>query len=109
MKKSYHRQDAYLKALKTKSNIIIHKGLFKEKKGKYIEKRSDVSLGSYMIYDAFTQNHDCTLLISNDSDFYEPIKIIKTKLNKIVIIANPDRKKGFPYDFLDLKKIMALN
>ncbi len=51
--KAYHRQDAYLKALKTNSKIEIHKGLFKfnKKRKKYIEKRSDVSLGAYMIYD----------------------------------------------------------
>ena len=50
------------------------------------------------------QQRHCVLLISNDSDFYEPIKIIKTKLNKTVIVANPDRKKGFSHDFLELKK-----
>ena len=74
---AYHRQDTYLKALNINPKIEIHQSLFKfdKQRKKYIEKRSDVSLGSYMVYDACKLNHDCALLISNDSDFYEPIKI----------------------------------
>ena len=105
------RQNAYLKALESRLNskIEIHKGLFKEKGKTYIEKQSDVSLGTYIIYDAFKLNYDCVLLISNDSDFYEPIKIVKTQLNKIVIVANPDRKKGFSYNFLELKDSFGIS
>ena len=50
--KAYHRQDVYLKALKLRINskIEIHKCLFKKRDKIYIEKRSDVSLGTYMMH-----------------------------------------------------------
>ena len=57
-----------------------------------------------MIYDACKLNHDYTLLISNDSNFYEPLIILETKLNKPVIVVNPDREEGFSFDFLKLNK-----
>ena len=125
------RQNAYLKALETKHKIEVHKGLFKKNpksnkfkkliksfiknfikdyriinnyfENDFIEKRSDVGLGAYMVYDAFTSDCDCFLLISNDLDFYDPIEIIKSKLNKDVIVVNPDKKQGFPNDFLELR------
>ena len=62
-----------------------------------------MGLGAYMVYDAFTLDCDCFLLISNDLDFYDPIEIIKNKLNKDVIVVSPDKKQGFPNDFLELR------
>ena len=50
-----------------------------------------------MMYDACKVNYDCALLLSNDLDFKEPIKVIKNKFNKEVIIVNPDREKSIVF------------
>ena len=39
------------------------------------EKGSDVNLATHLLYDGFRNDYDIAVVISNDSDLLEPIKI----------------------------------
>ena len=100
------RQEFYLKAIATNDKTSIYKGFFQQDhtRHKPIEKCSDVTLPTYMIRDACKENYDCALLISNDSDFKEPVKLVKTEFNKEVIVLNPRSKGGINIELFKLKK-----
>ncbi len=108
------RQEFYWRALGTIPNLEITKGNFvswprymprfpfvygkngRPKKVRVLrteEKGSDVNLGAYLIYDNCVNNVDESIVISNDSDLVEAIKLVTTKLNKPVIVVNPNRTK----------------
>ncbi len=53
------------------------------------EKGSDVNLATYMLVDAFRKDCDQLVVITNDSDLAEPIRIINKELALPVIILNP--------------------
>ncbi len=53
------------------------------------EKATDVNLGSHLISDAFQDHFDTALVISNDSDLCEPIRLTVHDLGKKVIVVNP--------------------
>jgi uncharacterized LabA/DUF88 family protein len=99
------RQQTYFRALKTIPNFEIHRGQFLPKQitrplvdqeTKYVrvwtteEKGSDVNLASHLLMDGFREKYDVALVISQDSDLLEPMRMVKTELNKTVIIAWAD-------------------
>jgi hypothetical protein len=101
------RQDIYLRALRTIPHLTLHYGTFQAKPKKMPlahelpkirlvevmkteEKGSDVNLATYLLLDAFRGDFDSALVISNDSDLKEPIRVVKSELGKRVGIANPD-------------------
>jgi hypothetical protein len=53
------------------------------------EKGSDVNLATHLLHDAHMGRFDVAVVISNDSDLLEPIKIVRQELGKIVGILNP--------------------
>jgi hypothetical protein len=98
------RQAIYLRALRTLPNLTIHMGLFQShdvwarqclppqdmvKIIKNEEKGSDVNLATYMLIDAFRDDCDQLVVITNDSDFAEPIRFINTEMKRRVIVLNP--------------------
>lgn len=107
------RQDAYLRALTSIPQLEIHEGhyLAKEqwlpiaeevRKGAKTparikvavseEKGSDVNIATYMLTDAFEEKHDLAILISNDSDLAQPVKVLKEKFKRRIMIVNPHPK-----------------
>ena len=56
---------------------------------KYEEKGSDVNIATSILTDAFEGKYDVAVLISNDSDLVAPLKYVKSKLGKKIIILNP--------------------
>ncbi|MHB0937118.1 MAG: NYN domain-containing protein [Armatimonadota bacterium] len=102
------RQQIYLNALATLPNVEIHLGYFSVKSatrrlvtplpgGKHFvkvfhveEKGSDVNLGAYLIRDAFRNEYDTAVVVSNDTDLLTPIKIVRSELGKQVGIVNPN-------------------
>lgn len=60
--------------------VLVHKS---EEKG------SDVNLASYLLVDAFENDYDVAVIVSNDSDLCEPIDLVRKKLNKKVIALLP--------------------
>lgn len=73
------------------------------------EKGSDVNLATHLLHDAHMGRFDVAVVISNDSDLLEPIKIVRQELHKQVGILNPhpnpSRALLPPIDFI--KQIRA--
>jgi Protein of unknown function DUF88. len=106
------RQQTYLRALKAFiPEVSIHYGSFLTNKKwmpvanpglgskfaeviKTEEKGSDVNLAVNLVNDAWKNLYDCAVVVSNDSDLSEALRIIKTELNKSVGVFIPWR--AFP-------------
>jgi len=102
-----NRQQIYLRALRTIPNLDIIYGHFLEhvismplanpvpggqKHARVIkteEKGSDVNIASHLINDGHKRRYDAAILISNDSDLAEPIKIVRNELKFPVGVLNP--------------------
>jgi hypothetical protein len=103
------RQDAYLRALRTLPTVTVHLGKFLESHVrmplvhppvsgpktveviKTEEKGSDVNLATYLLVDAFRRDSDLTVVVSNDSDLCESIRIVKDEFGMPVGLLNPHR------------------
>jgi uncharacterized LabA/DUF88 family protein len=59
------------------------------------EKGSDVNLASYLLVDGFQQQYDVAIVVSNDSDLAEPIRLVKSVLGLRVGLLNPRKKTAF--------------
>ena len=53
------------------------------------EKRSDVNIAAHMVRDAAKSLFEVAVLISNDGDLMEPVKIVKEDFGLRVGILNP--------------------
>jgi hypothetical protein len=101
------RQEIYIRALQTLPNLSIHYGHFLQStvkmplamplaRGsrfaeviKMEEKGSDVNIATYMLVDAFRQDCDQLVVITNDSDLAEPVRIINKEFRVPVGVFNP--------------------
>ena len=52
-------------------------------------KGTDVNLAAHPLNDGWLYIYDAALVISNDSDLYESVKMVKCNLGRNVILANP--------------------
>ena len=100
-----HDQGLYIRALKTIPNLTIKYGHFLTHTvpmhlagvtppqrvwvEKTEEKGSDVNLASHLVHDAFRKQFEVAVLITNDSDLAEPVRIVTKELNMPVGILNP--------------------
>ena len=57
------------------------------------EKGSDVNLAVHLLQDAWLNQYDCAVIVSDDSDLAESIKIVKTHLKKTIGLINPTRNR----------------
>jgi hypothetical protein len=101
------RQQVYLRALATLDRLVIHHGRFEVRAARYRrrhrrpgeselvdvwrpeEKGSDVNLATYLVRDAFIGAADVYVVVSNDSDLEEPIRIVATELQKRLFLIFP--------------------
>jgi len=101
------RQQIYLRALRTLPGLEIVYGSFLShdvmmllaepapgapkfaKVTKTEEKGSDVNLATHLMHDAYLRKFDSAVLVTNDSDLLEPIRIVRRELNLEVGILNP--------------------
>ena len=97
------RQQAYLRALGTISDLTIHYGSFSthaktlplESGGGMVrvlktdEKGSEVNLASHLLLDAFAGDFETALVVSNDSDLAFPIRAVRKRLGLTVGVACP--------------------
>ena len=101
------RQQTFLRALRTIPHLSVHLGSYLEKPTrmplhpppaigpktvevmKSEEKGSDVNLACYLLVDAFDGDYDAAVVISNDSDLAEPIRLVRRKFSKPVIVLHP--------------------
>ncbi len=56
------------------------------------EKGTDVNIAAHLVRDAFRGDFDRAILITNDSDLIEPVRIVTQELGKPLTIYNPHRK-----------------
>ena len=110
------RQQAFLKALSIAvPQLQVHKGKFQPvtRKGfpvdpslgsaqieirTFEEKGSDVNIASYVLLDAFRRGCEKAVVISNDSDLAEPLRIVRDELGIEVVVHSP-----YPWVTNDLK------
>ena len=99
------RQQMYLRALRTIPNLKIIYGHFlthscrmvltgsKPAKKVFVdkteEKGSDVNIAAHLLRDAYNHSFDVGVLITNDSDLVEPVRIVRHELNLPIGILNP--------------------
>jgi uncharacterized LabA/DUF88 family protein len=53
------------------------------------EKGSDVNLALHVLNDAWLNNYDCAVIVSNDSDLAESLKLVKTQHKKKIGLIFP--------------------
>ncbi len=100
-------QQVYFKALRTIPQVSIHFGRFlsmpKTRRlvrpvpglPEFVEVRnteergSDVNLGVPLVHHAWQDKYDVAVVISNDTDLCEPIRIAREELGKVVGILSP--------------------
>lgn len=97
------RQETYLRALASVPQIDVHFGHFLTHTvrmpeaaawtdGRYApvkvvkteEKGSDVNLASHLLVDAFDNLFDAAVIVSNDSDLAEPIRLVRERFGKTI-------------------------
>ena len=107
------RQHIYLRALKTLPSLQVIFGQFKKRQvaglkchyengeykegkelaviSKWEEKESDVNIAVHIVSDAFKDEFDCAVLVSNDTDLKTPLKYVKENFKKHIGIISPRR------------------
>jgi len=104
---SAHDQGLYIRALKTVPNLQIKYGHFlthwvpmyltgitpaqKVWVDETEEKGSDVNLASHLLRDAYGKRFELAVLITNDSDLAEPVRIVVQEIGLPIGILNPDQ------------------
>ena len=108
------RQQAYLRALGTNPVVAIHKGNFlvstkwaeiASPPDKFLrpspvvvsvikteEKGSDVNLAAHLLNDAFNDRFDVAVVLSNDTDLVEPLRMVRDEIRKPVGLICPSPK-----------------
>jgi hypothetical protein len=56
------------------------------------EKGSDVNLGVHLVRDAFKENFDIAAVLTNDTDLFEPMRIVTQELGMPIILLTPTPK-----------------
>ena len=100
------RQRTFLRALQTIPNLEIILGTFLShevtmarsplgsgfaKVIKTEEKGSDVNLATHLLVDAFRNDYELAVVISNDSDLLLPIQVVTEQFGKPVGLLNPQK------------------
>jgi hypothetical protein len=100
------RQAAYLRALRSTPLLTIHFGYFQQTRvrmatvtpppatvevWKTEEKGSDVNLAAHLLADGFRNDYESALVLLNDADLAEPIRMVKGLLRMPVTVLHPIR------------------
>jgi uncharacterized LabA/DUF88 family protein len=103
----FSRQDVYLRALATLPAVSITYGRYLQHtvqrplanpspgSPRYVdvidneEKGSDVNLATHLVLDGARNAFDVAVVISNDSDLQEPVRVVRREFGKIVGIISP--------------------
>lgn len=103
------RQDTYLRALAAHcSDVEVYFGHFLRhpvrmehvnpppptvEVWKNEEKGSDVNLALHVLNDAWLDAYDCAVIVSNDSDLAEALRLVKARHRKVVGLITPGAPK----------------
>lgn len=108
------RQRIYIRALRTLKRVDVFEGTFsvrpskarryheasrfpwrRKRVGKWVpiwkveEKGSDVNLASHLLWDAFHDAADLFVIVTQDSDLMEPVRMVSLDLGKDVALSYP--------------------
>lgn len=99
------RQDTYLRALKAHCPLVeLHYGHFLRHQirmenakpppatvevWKTEEKGSDVNLALHVLNDAWLDSYDCAVIVSNDSDLADSLRLVKEQHKKVIGLVTP--------------------
>jgi hypothetical protein len=99
------RQQIYFRALRTIPHLSIILGHFLTHSSRMVltgsspakkvwvdkteEKGSDVNLATHLLHDAFRGKFEVGVLVTNDSDLSEPVRIVRAEFNLPIGILNP--------------------
>ena len=101
------RQQTFIRALETLPNLSVHYGEFLQNNVhmhlvkprpsgpstafvvKTEEKGSDVNLATYLLVDAYEHDFEAAVVITDDSDLAEPIRIVRQRLRHHVTVLSP--------------------
>ncbi len=104
------RQQTYLRALRSLPNLEIVFGHFLSREcfmpladcppgaQRYVkviktqEKGSDVNIATHLLRDGFRDQYEAAVLVTNDSDLVEPVRIVTRELKRVLGILNPHRR-----------------
>lgn len=107
------RQQAYIRALRTDLRVDVHLGTFRIDRRympihplelgpdglpvtvrvrKTEEKGSDVNLATHLLLDGFRQAADAFVVVSNDSDLAEPMRVLIQEFQRIVGLVAPSKQ-----------------
>ncbi len=105
------RQQTYFRALQTIPNLEIIEGRFLAKEVtmpvakssplryerviKTEEKGSDVNLAVHLLNDAHNKDFELAVMITNDSDLVEPMRLVTEELKLPVGLLNPQKNPSF--------------
>lgn len=114
-------QRTYLRALETIPDLTVHLGHFHSpivrlpvadpsawggrrtvEVIKTQEKGSDVNLATFLLLDAFRNESEIAVVVSNDSDLEQPIRVLIEELDVPVGLVNPHKARDRSYDLLKL-------
>jgi uncharacterized LabA/DUF88 family protein len=104
------RQEIYFRALRTIPNLSIIFGHFltnevsmmvaNQQVPTYVrvlkteEKGSDVNLATHLVSDGYKNDYEVAVVISNDSDLVEPVRLVTQELGLQVGILNPHIRRS---------------
>jgi len=109
------KQRDYLRALQHhRPEIELHLGRFQTRKmltlladpgqrGRAVkvlrteEKATDVNLAVHLVNDAWLDAYDCAVVVSNDSDLVEALRLVKVHHGKQVLLVAPGDNKASKY------------
>ena len=60
------------------------------------EKGSDVNLGAHLLRDGFTGAYEQAVVCTNDTDLFEPIRIVTQEIGLPVVLVTPSNNIGRP-------------
>lgn len=69
------------------------------------EKGSDVNLATHLLMDGFQNDYEAAVVVTNDPDQREPIRLVRQELNKKVVVLFPVRIGRRPSN--DLKSVAS--
>ena len=114
------RQDVYVRALRTLTNVVIHDdGWFAQRPTllpqyplaylplgqtpptrppvlvhvlRLEEKRTDVDIATHILLDCFHSRFDHAVVVSNDGDLALPIQTTRDEFGKMITVVNPHKR-----------------
>lgn len=106
------RQEMYLRAVKTRPTVSVHEGYFQTKPARLPlaasvddaielvdvlrteEKGSDVNLATYLLLDACRDDAEAAIVVSDDFDLKEPLRIARQEMGRVLGIVSPRQRRS---------------